>query len=484
MTFHSIEFALFLPIVFGLYWGLSKAPLRMQNALVLLASYLFYGWWDWHFLGLIFLSSGVDYLVGLGLGREDNQKKRKWLLGVSLVVNIGLLGFFKYYDFFAQSFADAFLLLGQPIQVKTLNLILPVGISFYTFQTLSYSIDLYRRKIKATDDFIAFMAFVSFFPQLVAGPIERASNLLPQFLKPRKFDYHNAVMGTRQVLWGLFKKVVIGDTCAVYAEHFLKVDELGSGSTVFLGVLFLAMYTYGDFSGYSDMAIGLGRLFGFHLKRNFAYPFFATNIVEFWRRWHMSFMTWLRDYIYIPLGGSKKGSNRAMFNVFLVFLVSALWHGAKWNYVIWGVLNFLYSVPYILRARKTKTRKEAGIGGPLVKLLGMLLTFHLFAVSLVFVYTATAEDGIMVLSRMFSSSFFEWNFQDVLLYGRAYLLYGHLLVIALMLGIEWINREEPFGLVIVPRGRLVRWPMYLLMAVAILFFGRYHAPTEFFYFQF
>ena len=329
MTFHSIEFAIFLPIVFTLYWALGKAPLRIQNLLVLVASYLFYGWWDWRFLGLIFVSSLVDYFVGLGLQNEEDSKKRKWLLAVSLVVNIGLLGFFKYYDFFAQSFADAFQLLGRPIDVKMLNLILPVGISFYTFQTLSYSIDLYKRKIEATSDFIAFMAFVGFFPQLVAGPIERASNLLPQFLKPRVFDYKNAVMGTRQILWGLFKKVVIGDTCAVYAEHFLNVEELENGSTAFLGALFLAMYTYGDFSGYSDMAIGLGRLFGFNLKRNFAYPFFSTNIVEFWRRWHMSFMTWLRDYVYIPLGGSKKGGNRAMVNVFVVFLVSALWHGAK-----------------------------------------------------------------------------------------------------------------------------------------------------------
>jgi len=306
MFFNSVEFAIFLPIVFCLNWFVVGKNLRIQNALLLLASYFFYGWWDWRFLSLIAFSSLVDYFVGIGLGRTNNRAKRKLLLLTSIFVNIGFLAFFKYFNFFAENFYKAFTFLGQPISdLILLNIILPVGISFYTFQTLSYSIDTYRRKLEPTKDIIAFFAFVSFFPQLVAGLIERATNLLPQFYTNRVFKYDEATDGMRQILWGLFKKIVIADNCAIYANDIFSNYGNYSGSTLLLGAVFFAFQIYGDFSGYSDIAIGTSRLFGFNLMRNFAFPYFSRDIAEFWRRWHISLSTWFRDYIYIPLGGSR-----------------------------------------------------------------------------------------------------------------------------------------------------------------------------------
>jgi len=306
MFFNSVEFAIFLPIVFCLYWFVVGKNLRIQNALLLLASYFFYGWWDWRFLSLIAFSSLVDYFVGIGLGRTNNRAKRKLLLLTSIFVNIGFLAFFKYFNFFAENFYKAFTFLGQPISdLILLNIILPVGISFYTFQTLSYSIDTYRRKLEPTKDIIAFFAFVSFFPQLVAGLIERATNLLLQFYTNRVFKYDEATDGMRQILWGLFKKIVIADNCAIYANDIFSNYGNYSGSTLLLGAVFFAFQIYGDFSGYSDIAIGTSRLFGFNLMRNFAFPYFSRDIAEFWRRWHISLSTWFRDYIYIPLGGSR-----------------------------------------------------------------------------------------------------------------------------------------------------------------------------------
>ena len=329
MFFDSIDFALFLPIVFSLYWFVTSKSLTLQNILIVIASYFFYGWWDWRFLSLIVFSTVVDYTVGQQLRRLDNQRKRKLLLWISIIVNLGFLGFFKYYDFFLDNFIAAFSFFGQKIQGNSLNVILPVGISFYTFQTMSYTIDVYRQKLEPTNDFIAFSAFVSFFPQLVAGPIERASNLLPQFNSKRTFDYSKAVDGMRQILWGLFKKVVIADNCAEYANMIFNNSNEYSGSTLVLGALFFTFQIYGDFSGYSDIAIGTSRLFGFNLMQNFAFPYFSRDIAEFWRRWHISLSTWFRDYLYIPLGGSRVGTWMKVRNTFIIFIVSGFWHGAQ-----------------------------------------------------------------------------------------------------------------------------------------------------------
>jgi len=307
MLFNSIDFAVFLPIVFILYWFVTNHNLKLQNFLITAASYLFYGWWDWRFLSLILFSTVVDFLIGLALLKQENESKRKALLWTSIVVNLGFLGYFKYFNFFLESFVSAFSFFGVPIEASSLNIVLPVGISFYTFQTMSYSIDVYRRKLEPTKDFIAFSAFVTFFPQLVAGPIERATHLLPQFYKSRTFDYTKAVDGMRQILWGLFKKVVIADGCAEYANLIFNNSADYSGSTLLIGAIFFSFQIYGDFSGYSDIAIGTSRLFGFDLMRNFNFPYFSRDIAEFWRRWHISLSTWFRDYLYIPLGGSRVG---------------------------------------------------------------------------------------------------------------------------------------------------------------------------------
>lgn len=355
MLFNSIDFAIFLPTVFILYWYFLNKNLKHQNLLIVVSSYLFYGWWDWRFLSLILSSTLLDYLIGIGLLKQENKKIRKVLLVTSLSINLALLGFFKYYNFFISSFSDAFSFFGMDINANSLNIILPVGISFYTFQTLSYSIDVYRRNLQPTKDFIAFSAFVSFFPQLVAGPIERATNLLPQFFSKRNFDYSKAVDGLRQVLWGLFKKIVIADNCAEFANLIFNNSTNLSGSTLALGALFFAFQIYGDFSGYSDIAIGISRLFGFNLMRNFNFPYFSRDIAEFWRRWHISLSTWFRDYLYIPLGGSSGGILSKVRNTFIIFIVSGFWHGANWTFIAWGLLNAIYFLPLLLTKKTEKT---------------------------------------------------------------------------------------------------------------------------------
>ena len=302
MLFNSIDFAIFLPIVFVLYWFIANRSLKLQNILVVVSSYVFYGWWDWRFLSLIIFSTVVDYFIGTHLSKENDLFKRRLLLWTSIVVNLGFLGFFKYYNFFLDNFISAFSFFGMDVNANSLNIILPVGISFYTFQTLSYTVDVFKKKLEPNKDFMAFSAFVSFFPQLVAGPIERATNLLPQFYKKRQFAYSKAVDGMRQILWGLFKKIVIADNCAQFANEIFNNSVDYGGSTLFLGALFFTFQIYGDFSGYSDIAIGISRLFGFNLKQNFAFPYFSRDIAEFWRRWHISLSTWFRDYLYIPLG--------------------------------------------------------------------------------------------------------------------------------------------------------------------------------------
>ena len=340
MLFNSLIFPIFLVAAFAIYWLLARAPLKVQNLFLIGASYLFYGWWDPRFLSLIFVSSLVDYVVGRVLAKETRPGRRKTLLTVSLLTNLGILGFFKYFNFFIDSFVELLALVGIEAHVTTLRIILPVGISFYTFQTLSYTIDIYRKKIDHTEDAIAFFAFVSFFPQLVAGPIERAASLLPQFLRKREFELDKAKDGMRQMLWGFFKKVVIADNVAGHVNTIFDGYHSYDGFTLFLGVFFFAIQIYCDFSGYSDIAIGVARLFGFSLMRNFAFPYFSRDIAEFWRRWHISLSTWFRDYVYIPLGGSRTATRaRHIANIIITFTVSGLWHGANWTFVIWGFLN-------------------------------------------------------------------------------------------------------------------------------------------------
>lgn len=410
MLFNSIDFAIFLPIVFILYWFVTNKNLKLQNLLIVISSYIFYGWWDWRFLSLILFSTILDYSIGISLSKQVNQNKRKMLLWISILMNLGFLGFFKYYNFFLANFMTAFSFFGTEINANSLNIILPVGISFYTFQTLSYTIDVYKRQLETTKDFIAFSAFVSFFPQLVAGPIERATNLLPQFYTKRYFDYSKTVDGMRQILWGLFKKIVIADNCAQYANIIFNNSSEYSGSTLVLGAIFFTFQIYGDFSGYSDIAIGTSRLFGFNLKQNFAFPYFSRDIAEFWRRWHISLSSWFRDYLYIPLGGSRGRTWNKIRNVFIIFLVSGFWHGANWTFIIWGALNALYFLPIFITNNNRNNLNIVAQGKYLPNLkefLLMSLTFILTVFAWIFFRAENIGHAISYINNIFSPTLFE-----------------------------------------------------------------------------
>ncbi|MGB3151924.1 MAG: MBOAT family O-acyltransferase [Maribacter sp.] len=480
MLFNSIDFAVFLPIVFVLYWFVTQRNLRVQNALVALSSYFFYGWWDWRFLSLILFSTAVDYTIGILLQKEKLYSKRKILLWISIAVNLGFLGFFKYYNFFLDNFVSAFSFFGKEINSSSLNIILPVGISFYTFQTLSYTIDVYRKNLEPTRDFIAFAAFVSFFPQLVAGPIERATNLLPQFYKKRKFDYSAAVDGLRQILWGLFKKIVIADNCAEYANLIFNGSEDYSGSTLVLGALFFTFQIYGDFSGYSDIAIGTSRLFGFNLMKNFAFPYFSRDIAEFWRRWHISLSTWFRDYLYIPLGGSRGGKWMKVRNTFVIFVVSGFWHGANWTFIIWGFLNALYFLPLLLLNRNRQNLDgiaQNRILPGIRESIKILTTFLLTVLAWIFFRAENVSHAFSYLAGIFNSSLVsEPEVFPIMVIS----------LIMVFVAVEWLQRNKEHGLEIsqnrLMRSRPFRWALYSGIIIAIFAFGG--SQQQFIYFQF
>lgn len=480
MLFNSLDFAIFLPIVFALYWFVTNHNLKLQNALIVAASYVFYGWWDWRFLSLIIFSTLVDYSIGRRLKNEEKLSTRKILLWTSIIVNLGFLGFFKYYNFFLDNFVAAFSLFGQEIQPNTLNIILPVGISFYTFQTLSYTIDVYKKKLEPREDFIAFSAFVCFFPQLVAGPIERATNLLPQFYNKRTFEYDKAVDGMRQILWGLFKKVVIADNCAEYANLIFNNYQDYNGSTLLLGAIFFTFQIYCDFSGYSDIAIGTSRLFGFDLKQNFATPYFSRDIAEFWRRWHISLSTWFRDYLYIPLGGSRGGTWMKVRNTFIIFLVSGFWHGANWTFIAWGGLNALYFLPLLLlKSNRTNLGvvAEARMLPSLRELFCMGTTFLLTVLAWVFFRAESITMALGFLKGiigpgLLQTPYFPERFQAAVT----------VLFVFWLLMVEWINRNKGHSLMILPKNKTVRHIFYYILVATILLNSG--SEQEFIYFQF
>jgi D-alanyl-lipoteichoic acid acyltransferase DltB (MBOAT superfamily) len=472
---------LFLPLVFLLYWFAFKRVLRLQNLFILAASYVFYGWWDWRFLSLIVISSTVDYLVGLGFLAQTSRTQRKWLLAISITVNIGILATFKYFNFFVENFIAAFAALGMELHPTTLNVILPVGISFYTFQTLSYSIDCYRGRMKPTRDVLAFFAFVSFFPQLVAGPIERARRLLPQFQSRREFDYGQAVDGLRQILWGLFKKIVIADNCALMVDQLFGQPEAFSGGFLLLGGVFFAFQIYCDFSGYSDIAIGTARLFGIRLMRNFAFPYFSRDIAEFWRRWHISLTTWFRDYLYIPLGGSRGSRGATIRNVFIIFVVSGLWHGANWTFVAWGVLNALYFLPLMLTKRNRRYTGPIAQGRALPglrELTQMLGTFTLTVIAWIFFRAESLVHADHYLRQMLRNMDESSRHMLNERWGLTLLFIGVLLLA------EWLQREKQHALEFSPRGlpRAIRWLIYYALIAAIFAYGG--TQQQFIYFQF
>ncbi len=483
MLFNSLDFAIFLPIVFSLYWLLNRKPIVWQNTLLLVASYVFYGWWDYRFLGLIFLSTLVDFWAGLKIQAATNRFHKRLFLAISLGVNLGMLAYFKYANFFIENFVEAFQIFGRPLSADSLSIILPVGISFYTFQTLSYTLDIYFRKTKPTHHFIDFAAFVSFFPQLVAGPIERASQLLPQFSKKRSFDPIAATDGLRQILWGLFKKMVIADNAAILVSEVFAQPEAMNASALALGIIFFAFQIYGDFSGYSDIAIGTARLLGFSLMQNFAFPYFSRDIAEFWRRWHISLSTWFRDYLYIPLGGSRGTKFQVIRNTFVIFLVSGFWHGANWTFVMWGFLHALFFLPLLLAKRNR--RHIDTVGGEknlpgLSEVIRMFITFGLVTFSWIFFRAASLPDAFLYIEGLLSPTYFERPpFTDL---GRAFVL---LITLTFMLLMEWFGRHnrhalERFG---INFPLAIRWGSYALIFFLILMLHPSEA-SPFIYFQF
>ena len=483
MLFNSITFAIFLPIVFLLYWFVfdyamrgCKHQLLWQNLLIVVASYIFYGWWDWRFLVLIVITTVLSFLSGFGIEKATTRRRKKAVMITNILVNLGILGVYKYYDFFATQFAELF---GIQSDFLLLHLILPVGISFYTFQALSYSIDVYRKQIEPTHDIVSFTAFLSFFPQLVAGPIERAINLLPQFQRKRTFDYTQSVDSMRQILWGLFKKIVIADNCGTYVDAVWGDYVSHSASTLVLSAVLFAFQIYGDFSGYSDIAIGTAKLFGIKLMRNFNVPYFSRDIAEFWRRWHISLTTWFRDYVYIPLGGSRPDTSRlsplasrlsptaytkcvAVRNTFIIFLLSGLWHGANWTFVLWGMYHALLFVPLFLLGKNRRYLEE---DTRLTDLPKILLTFVLVVIGwIIFRAPSIGACGEYMLA-ICDSSILDMPYVENILQ-----LVATILAIILMIIMEW-RKHLPN-----------RWWMYYLLILAIWWFAG--QDMDFIYFQF
>ena len=482
MLFNSLNFALYLPIVFILYWFVCNKSIRFQNILLVVASYFFYACWDWRFLFLLVFSTFLDYITGIKMADASNQKNKTFWFWLSITVNLGFLGFFKYYNFFIDSFAEVLSNIGFQVNPWTLQVILPVGISFYTFHGLSYVIDIYKDRIKPERNFIDYSVFVSFFPLLVAGPIERATHLLPQIQKKRTFDFTKAADGLRQILWGLFKKIVIADKCAQYANEIFNNSDDYSGSTLFLGAVYFAFQIYGDFSGYSDIAIGTARLFGIDLLRNFAYPYFSRDIAEFWRRWHISLSSWFRDYLYIPLGGSQGGTWMKIRNTIIIFVVSGFWHGANWTFIIWGLLNALYILPSIL----FKTNRnhldivaQNTYWPSLKEFFQIILTFNLTVFAWIFFRATSLTHAIQYVSAMFSWSLFSMP-------TKMPANYNTFIMIAFFFCMEWLGRKDQFAIATfgLQWKRPLRWLFYYLLIIIILYCVNTKEQQEFIYFQF
>jgi alginate O-acetyltransferase complex protein AlgI len=478
MLFNSLEFFLFLPVVFILYWFVFNRSLAWQNLLVLVASYFFYGWWSWKFLGLLVLSTLLDFGYGFMVGAAD-RKKAKFFLWLSIINNLGILAVFKYYDFFAKEFVVFFRMFGWETHPFLLNFALPIGISFYTFHGMSYVFDIFKGKQKPVEHFVDYAVFVSFFPLLVAGPIERASHLLPQIQKSRFFDYRKAVEGCRLILWGLFKKVVIADGVSVVADQVYSnssgYDTLG----LIVGAVAFSIQIYGDFSGYSDIAIGTAKLFGFELLSNFRFPYFSRDIAEFWRRWHISLSTWFRDYLYIPLGGSKSGKWKAIRNTFIIFVVSGFWHGASWNYIIWGGIHAVGFLPLLLM-NKNRTHVTDIVASnrtlpSLLELRQMVMTFSFVTLAWVFFRAGTLEEAIVFLKNLVT------GFNGI--YGSESLILSMKVLgyaVPFMLA-EWYLRFDERKLRVPV---FFRYILYMGMIVVVFFLIIRMKEHSFIYFQF
>lgn len=478
MLFNSIEFAIFLPIVFLLYWFATKGNMKIQNILLLVSSYFFYACWDYRFLFLLVFSTLLDYFTGLKMHDAKSIGMKKFWFWLSISINLGFLGIFKYYNFFAESMANALSLVGFHADFWTLKVILPVGISFYTFHGLSYVIDIYKDRIKPERNFIDYSVFVSFFPLLVAGPIERATHLLPQIQRKREFNHNNAVDGLKQILWGLFKKIVIADNCAMYANMVFNNSAEYSGSTHIVAAIFFAFQIYGDFSGYSDIALGTARLFGIDLLRNFAFPYFSRDIAEFWRRWHISLSTWFRDYLYIPLGGSKGGTWMRVRNTFIIFLVSGFWHGANWTFIVWGFLNALFIMPSILFSTNRANLDIVAQGRTFAtfkEIIAIIITFSLTVFAWIFFRADNLTAAFHFIGEIFSASVF--SKPQGITNSTVWLLLAFVIM-------EWLGREEQYAIAKTGRNwpKVLRWVFYYVIIIVIFEFRG--ISQQFIYFQF
>lgn len=486
MLFNSIDFAFFLPLVFVLYWFVTNKSLKAQNILLLASSYFFYSCWDWRFLFLLMFSTILDFYTGIKMEDSKSLRGKKFWFWLSITVNLGFLGLFKYYNFFAESFTVLLEGFGLNVDPWTLNIILPVGISFYTFHGLSYVIDIYKNRIQTERNFVDYALFVSFFPLLVAGPIERATHLLPQIKKRRTFDYIKAVDGLRQILWGLFKKIVIADNCAEYANLIFNNSADYSGGTLLLGALFFTIQIYGDFSGYSDIALGTARLFGVELLRNFAFPYFSRDIAEFWRRWHISLSSWFRDYLYIPLGGSKGGTWMKVRNTFIIFIVSGFWHGANWTFVIWGALNAFYFLPLLLLDRNRQNMEVVAENRwypSLKEVFQILVTFGLTVLAWVFFRSESVTASFTMLRDIITWKSEGLNILSGLENDEKLKLARIFFAIFILFGFEWWSRREKHGLEFIKKRPLVlRWGVYISLCLMLVHMAGQQA--EFIYFAF
>lgn len=477
MLFNSFEFALFLTAVFCLYWLIARS-LRKQNFLLFISSYIFYACWDWRFLFLLTFSTLLDYTSVLIINKNKNDKKRKFWFFLSIGVNLSLLGIFKYYNFFIESLVRLLSNIGLKVNDLTFEIILPVGISFYTFHGLSYIIDVFKKKVEPERNFLDYAIFVSFFPLLVAGPIERATNLLPQIKIKRIFDYSKAVDGLRQIIWGLFKKIVIADNCAEIVNNIFNSTQPQSGSDLMLGAILFAFQIYGDFSGYSDIAIGTARLFGIELLRNFAFPYFSRDIAEFWRRWHISLSSWFKDYLYIPLGGGRGGDFLRIRNTLIIFIVSGLWHGANWTFITWGLINAIYILPSII-LKSNRAHIEIVAQGRLLpskkEVLQMGMTFLLTAFAWVFFRASNIQQALVYIDGIFSKSLFSLpTIRPVTLS----------LLLMFFLTVEWVGREQKYAIekLGLRWKSPLRYTLYYVIIIALFLFNGKN--QEFIYFQF
>ncbi|SCY83881.1 MBOAT family O-acyltransferase [Flavobacterium caeni] len=478
MLFNTVNFAVFLPVVLALYWLVTQRNLKLQNVLLLAASYFFYACWDVRFLALLIFSTGLDYYTGIKIHDARGKKAKKFWLWLSLAINLGFLGIFKYYNFFVESFADGIALFGARPNVWLLDLILPVGISFYTFHGISYIVDIYRGKISPERNFVNYSVFVSFFPLLVAGPIERATHLLPQIRNKRIFSSAQFNDGLRQILWGLVKKVVIADNCGVFVDDIFSHSDTYSGSTLVLGAILFSFQLYGDFSGYSDIALGTARLFGIELLRNFSFPYFSRDIAEFWRRWHMSLTTWFKDYVYIPLGGSKSSKWFNIRNVFIIFLLSGIWHGASWKFVCWAMINALYFLPLLLANRNRKHLEIVAYDRMFPtprEVWQMVATFMLTVFSRIFFRADDVHHAFAFIKRAFSES---------LLTIPQVIPTRVLLLIAVFMVIEWTGRRGGYAIAhtFEKAPKPLQWSFYYVLVFAVFYCS--NSGQQFIYFQF